>query len=280
MAVWQQKIIQGEKLTKVPANLDPPWNQISVTSQYNDHCNASSNKVACSYGKPDAIHKVVVMGDSYAAAIIPMVIAALDMTQWQVVALSTHQCMIADVVPMIGKGQLKPNLGCQPYRHWAFDYLAQQHPELVVLADNVDESIQGLSGHIIHDPANSGDSYWLKQLTYSLSKISSETKNLIYFGTVPTSASAVNCVDAQLNLSASCLGRPSGNGKARAYEQQLTSQAGGVFLDPEPWLCYQFACPAIIDNSPVHPDGGHLGATFVAKLGPLFNAFLKDHKLI
>ncbi len=277
---WQQKISVGLNLTKVPANLDPSWSKISVHSQYNDHCDASSNKVACSYGKPDAIHKVVVMGDSYAAAIIPMVIAALDMTQWQVVALSTHQCMIADVVPLIGTGQLKPNSGCQLYRHWAFDYIAKSRPDLIVLADNATNSIEGPDGHLISNPGDNGSSFWVKQLTYSLAKISFATKNFIYFGTVPTSASAVNCVDAQLNLSASCLGRPSTNGTARAYEQQLTSQAGGVFLDPEPWLCYQFACPAIIDNSPVRPDGGHLGVTFVAKLGPLFNAFLKDHKLI
>ncbi len=277
---WQQKIGQGLNLTKVPANLDPPWSQIPITSQYNDHCLANSNKVPCSYGNPSALHKVVVMGDSYAAAIIPMVIAALDMSQWQVVALSWHQCMIADIVPMIGNGQLKPNSGCQEYRHWAFEYLAQKHPDLVVLADNVREAIQGVNGQIIQDPANSANSYWVKQLTYSISKISSATKNLIYFGTVPTSASAINCVDANLNLSASCLAKPKDNSVARAYEQQITNEFKGVFLDPEPWLCYQFACPAIIDRSPVRPDGDHLGATFASKLGPLFKAFLTSHMIL
>ena len=277
---WEQKIGLGLNLTKVPENFDPHWNRIAVKSQYWNSCFANSNKVACSYGNPNAVHKAVIMGDSFAISMIPMVISALDMTQWQVVSLTTGQCMIADVVPLVGTGQLKPSLSCQPFRHWAFDYLAKNHPDLVVLSDNAANSIQGPDGKLISNPGNAVNPYWIKQLTSSLSKISSSTKNLLYIGTVPTSTPMISCVDASLNLSASCLGRPSDNKNARAYEQQLTTQSGGIFLDPEPWLCYQFACPAIIDDSPVHPDGGHLGATFASKLGPLLNAFLKEHKLI
>lgn len=280
LSSWQQKIAKGLNLTKVPANLDPPWSQISVRSQYWNSCFASSNKVACSYGNPSAPHKVVVMGDSFAISIIPMVIAALDMTQWQVVSLTWAQCMIADVVPMIGTGALKPNIGCQSYRHWAFHYLAINHPDLVVLADNSGTGIQGPGGQVISNPGDTGSTLWINQLDYSLTRISSGSKKFVYFGAIPTSVPAINCVDANLDLSNSCLSRPIGANTSRIYEQQATQQHGGVFLDPEPWLCFEFACPAIIDNSPVHPDGGHLGATFASKMGSLFRTFLKDHKLI
>lgn len=277
---WRQKIDQGLSLKKVPLNLDPPWTQISVPSAYTDNCLTNMNHVGCTYGNPHAVHHVVIMGDSYAVAIIPMVMGALDLTQWSIVSLTWHQCMIADVVPMIGTGQLQPNAGCQSYRHWAFGYLAVNHPDLVILADNANISIKDPSGQVISSPGDSASAYWLTQLNYSLTRISSITKKFVYFGTVPTSTAISDCVDSKLAFSSTCLARPSGNSVTRAYEHQLTIRFGGIFLDPEPWLCDQFACPAVIDNSPVHPDGSHLGVTFSSKIGPLFYAFLRDQKLI
>jgi hypothetical protein len=56
--------------------------------------------------------------------------------------------------------------------------------------------------------------------------------------------------------------------------------AGGVFVDPTPWLCSGNACPAVIGSHPVYVDTVHLEARLAAKLAPLFRLALLDAGLV
>jgi hypothetical protein len=63
-------------------------------------------------------------------------------------------------------------------------------------------------------------------------------------------------------------------------QNQLTDKHGGLFINSADWLCYKSICPLIIDNSPVRPDGSHLGETLAKKLGLLLREKLLEKNLI
>jgi peptidoglycan/LPS O-acetylase OafA/YrhL len=274
---WQRKIIQGESITKVPANLDPPLNQLETKSIYWNSCFAQSLTVACQFGDPAASKTVVVMGDSYAISILPMVLGALP--GWKVVALTSRQCMIADVTPIFGSPNAKPDSKCPEYRHWALDYLKKNMPDLLIISDDSDTPILGRNGETINSPGDAGSPIWTSALKQTLLSINLLKIPFLYVGTPPLSGSLISCVDNFQHLTSSCNGTPRSRSTSRFYERKFTEEFGGIFLDLQSWMCANFACPAIIDKTPVTFDGSHLSQNFAVKMAPLFKSYLKTNSL-
>lgn len=280
LANWQEKIMAGSNLQKLPPNLSPPMSKVNDLSIYMRECFGSANEVSCTYGNPTARRTVIVMGDSFAIATIPMIISALDTKDWKIVALTRGRCMISDVTPVI-KNSSKVFSECPSFRNWAFDYIKKNPPELIVLSDQSDISISGPDGVVITRPGSTGNRFWAQQLDYSLSKIAAVVGGkFVYFGTLPATKPFVDCVEKDLSLLKNCAGKPSGNGTSIVIQDQLTTKYGGLFVNSADWVCYKSICPLIIDNSPVSPDGSHLGEALAKKLGLLFREKLLEKKLI
>lgn len=277
LAAWQGKVEQATKLTNVPDGLNPPIKSLLTQRglQWGQCMDAKYHAITCQYGPANAKHTAVILGDSYALAIYPMVIEALGLTDWRVIGLNQRECMIADVVPWSWTGD-GANVACPDHRAWVNTYLAQLHPDLVVLSDQVYHPIA--DGN--KDAAAAHDRLWAVGLDRALAALRPLATHIVYFG-LPTSQGALtDCVGAGLKLLPACTGSTNTYSGYVALQSQFSQKYNVPFIDPNDWLCAYSKCPPIIENTPVYWDGAHFTQDFAAKLAPLFAAFLRLHNLI
>ena len=277
-ADWQKEIKKGIALKVVPTDLEPKLAELEIPSEYWKNCFAKTLEIPCSYGNPDSTKLAVVFGDSYAIAVIPMILNSLDLSDWKVISLTYGQCMIADVVPLSSDNSIIS--GCSAFRKWAIQYINKLDPEVLVITDNPNTSIKLPDDSIIDVPGSRGNTYWAQRLDYSLSQIQTTGKR-IFLGTppAPIGGALSNCTDSKLRLTSKCFGDtnsfPLGRKLARVVQQKGATQNNFIYVDPAPWLCIGSVCPAIIDNTPVFSDGSHFNPVFVSKLSTFFKKYLK-----
>ncbi len=277
LASWMPQVASGLQLTQVPAELSPPISALLSQRglQWSQCMDTIVDQTTCEYGPTNAKHVAVILGDSYALAIYPMVIEALGLKDWRVVGLNQRECMVSDIVPWPWKGT-KADLDCPVHREWVNKYIAQTNPDLVILSDQPFHPIADGD----QDSGDNHDSLWRDGLDTALQALRPLANKIVYFG-VPSSQQALtDCVTAGGRLGDKCT---SVSNKFMGYINQqaiLTNRYNIPFINPNDWLCYDGRCPAIIDNTPVYWDGAHLTQTFAAKLAPLFRAFLLENDLI
>ena len=277
LSTWVVKVLEGLEITSVPDDLDPPISSLlrQRGAQWSQCMDPEMQKPTCTFGSPNAKYTAVILGDSYALAIYPMVIDALGLEDWQIVGLNRRECMIADVVPWSwdAKGIDRQ---CPIHRQWVNTYIQQIKPDLVVLSDQTFHPIA--DGNV-----QAGDNQvqiWEAGLDSSLSKLSKLSDSIVYFGLPTSHQGLVDCVKSGNQLSSRC----TGNSNLRAFypeiQADLSRKHGIKFINPNDWLCVGGSCPAIIDKTPVYWDGAHFTQTFAAKLAPLFRAFLRENGLL
>lgn len=277
LASWMPLVQAGAALTNVPNELSPPISALLGQRglQWSQCMDTRVDQTTCEYGPANAKKVAVILGDSYALAVYPMVIDALGLKDWRVIGLNQRECMVADVVPWPWKGK-GADLECPVHREWVNSYIAETKPDLVILSDQPFHPIA--DGN--EDSGDNHDSIWRDGLDSALQALRPLAKKIVYFG-VPSSQTALtDCVAAGGRLTDKCT---SASNKFMGYinQQAIVSNRYNIpFINPNEWLCYDGRCPSIIDNTPVYWDGAHLTQTFAAKLAPLFRAFLIENDLI
>jgi len=236
---------------------------------------AQYHQITCQYGPVDAKHTAVILGDSYALAIYPMVIEALGLTDWRVIGLNQRECMIANVVPWSWT-DAGADQNCPDHRAWVNTYIGQLHPDLVVLSDQVYHPIA--DGNKNADDAH--DRLWAVGLDQALSTLRPLAKNIVYFGLPTSQAALTDCVGAGGLLTPGCTSSTDTYAGYVSIQKQYADKYEIPFIDPNDWLCTYSKCPPIINNTPVYWDGAHFTQDFAAQLAPLFRAFLQQQHLI
>jgi peptidoglycan/LPS O-acetylase OafA/YrhL len=277
LASWLPKVDAGLALTRVPSDLSPRIAELLGQRgvQWAQCMDPPTHQTTCEYGPVNAKHTAVILGDSYALAVYPMVISALGLTDWKVIGLNQRECMVSDITPWpwSGEGQ---DLSCPDHRAWVNSYIAQIKPDLVVLSDQPFHPIA--DGN--HDSGDNHDLLWQEGLDSALAELRPLAKNIVYFG-VPTSQTALtDCVLAGDVISDKCHSSPSWLSGYINQQAIYSNRYKIPFINPNDWICSNNQCPAIIDKTPVYWDGAHFTQAFAAKLGPLFRAFLREHNLI
>jgi len=277
LAAWLPKVEAGLALTKVPSDLSPPiWALLSDRGvQWKQCMDPPTHQTTCEYGSATAKHTAVILGDSYALAVYPMVISALGLQNWRVIGLNQRECMVADITPWPWTGS-GADLTCPDHRAWVNSYLAQLKPDLIVLSDQPFHPIADGNA----DSGDNHDQLWQEGLDSALAALRPLAKHIVYFG-VPTSQDGLtDCVRSGDVLSDKCTSSPSWLSGYINTQAILANRYNIPFINPNDWICSNNKCPAIIDKTPVYWDGAHFTQDFAAKLGPLFRAFLIEHGLI
>lgn len=274
LAKWKSEVTNSANLLAIPKTMDPPLSRLLSDRglQWNQCMGNGANVITCEFGNLSAKKTAIILGDSFALAIYPTVLGALDLTKWHVIGLNYRQCMIANVIPIVGG---KPDDSCASHRKWAYQYAIAAKPNLLVLSDNTNNPISLNGEELI---AGRQD-YWKNALDMSLKQLSGSGAEIYYFGQPPNQKPLTECTDAQQNLTASCLGRPSGNVSVRAVQKEVSDKYGVNFINIEEWICAGNNCPPVIANTPVFWDGGHFSKTFAAKMAPLFKALLAEKNI-
>ena len=265
LALWQEQVSSGLNIAAIPKGLNPPLAAQSPSAP-GEWGNCLNSRIpSCTTGSVDAKKIAIVIGDSYASAIFPMVTNALDESDWKVIGIFRGQCMIADVVPVI-KG--KTDNECSNFRKSGFNYLKSAKPDLVLLADNFDTPFSF--------PTNGSTAlgYWQTKLGESLKIITSSSKNVIYFTAAPSVKALKDCVTANGKIGQGCVGKASRGNTKRQIAAGVANSYGARSIDSREWTCVFQGCPPIVGNVAVYTDGFHFTRQFAVTLAPLFRAWL------
>ena len=278
LSAWKYEIFNGIMLDRVPRDMSPTVSQLLSErgKQWAQCMDPARHQLTCQYGSSSAKHTAVILGDSYALAIYPMVINALNLDDWRVIALNRRECMVSDILPWSWNDPGEPMPECVDHRTWSFDYLKQLKPDLIVLSDQPFHPITDNN----EKAAGRHDAIWAIGLESSLDTLAKLPAKIVYFGLPSSATGLTDCVDAGGNLGQNCFGEPDKFRSLVNKQEYLTKKYGGSFIDSTDWLCDNGSCPPIIDTTPVYWDGSHFTQTFAAKIAPLFRAFLLGKNLI
>jgi hypothetical protein len=273
LTAWQTKIADGTRLKTVPADMKPSLSELpdTDTGVMCSLSGKSSLPANCTFGNVSASRTAVILGDSFARAIYPMVINALDLQEWHIIPITQGACMVADVVPWLNGA---PFTECVQHRDRAFELIDKIRPDILILADNAETSISQ-NGRLLAD----SNQVWESGLAESISRLTKSATKTIYFGTPSAGPSLIDCVGSNDTLSSSCFFDSIKREYFRSRQSRAIVSTGNLFIDPTDWMCLRI-CPQIIDNTPVFWDGLHIAPTFAEKLGPLFRAYLKSNDLL
>ena len=216
----------------------------------------------CSFGPANAMHTVVLMGDSHAGQWFPAVAEAFDRPGWRLLVLTKSSC------PMVDEPVFYARIGreyteCATWREGALQQIAKLKPEVVVLgtADaNGFTRKQWMAGtakvlHVLSPSA--GHVYVLR-----------DTPQLPFDG--PDCLAEHVGRPAWLGLQHACSAVPHDRHASDIYE--WLSQAAGSFknvsmLDMNAQICPGGTCSAELHGLVVFRDSQHMTASFAASLG-------------
>jgi hypothetical protein len=265
LSLWQERLRSGLSITTIPKDLNPPLSKLSGSAPGEWAGCLNSRIPSCRTGSADAKKIAVVVGDSYASAIFPMVSNALNESEWQVIGIFRGQCMIAEVDPIIDG---KIDKECSNFRQRWFNYLKSSRPDLILLADNFDTRFSV--------PTNGSTTlgYWQTKLDESLKNITSSSKSVIYFNAAPPVKALKDCVMADGKIGQGCVGKASTRNTKRQIAAGVANNYGARSIDSREWTCVFQGCPPIVGEIAVYTDGNHFTRQFAVTLAPLFRAWL------
>ena len=270
LALWQEQLSSGLNITTIPNGLNPP---LAAQSGYAPgewgQC-LNSRIPSCTTGSVDAKKIAVVVGDSYASALFPMVTNALDKSEWKVIGIFRGECMIADVVPII-KGKIDNK--CSNFRQSWFNYIKSAKPDLILLADNFDIEFS------VPTNGSTALGYWQTKIGESLKIITSSSKNVIYFTAAPAVKALKDCVMAGGEIGQGCVGKASTRNTKRQIVAGVADKYGARSIDGREWTCVFQGCPPIVGKVAVYTDGSHFTRQFALTLSPLFRAWLAKNDI-
>jgi hypothetical protein len=274
---WKPLVEAGTLLEKVPSSLDPPISQLLNQRgvQWAQCMDPGYHQPTCTFGPSNAKHTAVILGDSYALAIYPMVIEALGLKEWRVVGLNRRECMVAEVTPWPWTGST-PDTKCVDHRQWVNTYIANTEPDLVILSDQPFHPISDGDAKA----EKNHDQLWEAGLNTALGNLTALSNKIVYFGVPSTAKGLVDCVQAGGVLGKNCTAQSAWFDRYISVQEEVSLNFSVPFINPNDWLCYTGECPPIIDNTPVFWDGSHLTQNMASKLGPLFRAFLLENGLL
>jgi hypothetical protein len=274
---WKPLVEAGTLLEKVPSGLDPPISQLLNQRgvQWAQCMDPGYHQPTCTFGPSNAKHTAVILGDSYALAIYPMVIEALGLKEWRVVGLNRRECMVAEVTPWPWTGST-PDTKCVDHRQWVNTYIANTEPDLVILSDQPFHPISDGDAKA----EKNHDQLWEAGLNTALGNLTALSNKIVYFGVPSTAKGLVDCVQAGGVLGKNCTAQSAWFDRYISVQEEVSLNFSVPFINPNDWLCYTGECPPIIDNTPVFWDGSHLTQNMASKLGPLFRAFLLENGLL
>jgi peptidoglycan/LPS O-acetylase OafA/YrhL len=236
----------------------------SATSAPNDnfafpsHCAAyegESRSEICRLGDSASRRTLLVFGDSHAEEWMPALIALGHREGWAVIPVVKVACAPLDWERHSGTRD------CRSWFAWAKRTAANLHPTVLFV-----------SGHYSAEGVN-GETQAAQGIASVIAAVKTTSHKAVAM--IDTPIQKVQPADCLLHGGAThgrctlTLDDTETNADASAYDV-LAHTPGLGLIDPRPWLCYQSKCPIVIGTTIAYSDAGHLTATYVSELDPLF----------
>ncbi|TQJ30869.1 acyltransferase family protein [Microbacterium sp. SLBN-146] len=217
-------------------------------------------------GSPDS-PTLVVIGDSIAASWLPGIVAAAD-DSWRVVSLTVQSCPPFVVTVADRTGRAEFGAECDAARHEAFDIAVALDPQLIVLSGALG-SYERLSEEHGREAASA---LWRQGVQESADDLTARTgARLAILSSPPETTPVMSCA-TRLTGTGSCERAP-----GDVWEEKTAAEAAAIdgarvtFIDTVDWFCREGTCPAVVDETLVLADGGHLTTAYSMRLSTLLD---------
>jgi peptidoglycan/LPS O-acetylase OafA/YrhL len=220
----------------------------------------------CLNGDKAAKKTAFLLGDSYAAALSPGIVAALA-PEYKVVVLTRNSCPAVGVAVKLADGSEYPQ--CSEFQSFAEDQVLKNKPDLVV--------VTGWHGQVIDRLASGATgpaaiTEWKAGLTNSVKTFASAAKQVVVLAGPPTGRNLQECA-TPLSKPADCVAPVPGEYKTFSDGERAAVTALGQkmvkYVPVQDWFCAADRCPPFIGANPVYVDGGHLTTTTAKAIAPL-----------
>ncbi|MBO0732567.1 MAG: hypothetical protein J2P57_25125, partial [Acidimicrobiaceae bacterium] len=267
--------------TTVPANLNPPLaGAASSESAEAVNCLLEYTQTFltnCVFGDQAATATMVLFGDSHATMWFPAVDAAAKAMHERLVLFTKATC------PPIQLTMFSPVLGrtfteCNEWRNAAVARIQSLRPSVIVLASAPGYGPAG--AHVALDGPQ-----WLGGQAAVIRELRQSGARVVTLGPVPAPFTNVPvCLSAHLTSVPGCdipdrkarpYMPPGYNEVGLAAERRTVAEAGGLFVDVQPWFCTATTCPVIVDNLLVFRDASHITIPYATYVAPLMTLELQ-----
>lgn len=271
----------------VPSNLTPPLT--GQTDQFKAIMTGGclrlplqGDQPECAVGDVASQTSVALIGDSRAAMFNPAFEAVADQRGWRLEMMSKAACPIVEL-PLTNKfNSLAESFQrCAQWRSQVMARLRDEPPQLVVISI---ARGYGANGTGIWKPAGFEffDTAWIAGLNATVRQLRATGAQVLVLGPTPDPATSVpDCLAAHLEDAKACAAPQDQRPLSRsgmAAEAGAVESAGGQYADIVELFCAEGTCPAIVGDTMVYFDAGHITREYARFLAPAMGA-LADRAL-
>lgn len=279
----QAAVAESADRKAVPSNLDPPLADAAAEQKTMlvDGClldGAQDRQPECAAGDTASSTRVVLVGDSHAAAWNPAFEQVAGQRHWRLEKFAKGSCPLMDLPSTNPLGGLVEQTNhCRQWRAQILTRLRAERPQLVVVSMKraYSERNDRQIGFTPFSPA------WLNALSGLVRQLRDTGAQVLVLGPVPNPQSVVPiCLSANLEDATACTPTRSTavNESGIAAEAAATNSAGGQYVDLTQLFCTPSRCPVVVGNTLVYLDWSHITLEYSRLLAPVMGA-LADRAL-
>jgi hypothetical protein len=217
------------------------------------------------YGRSSMRKRVVLTGDSHAAAWFPAIQIIARRRGWQLVTMTKSACPFEDVAT--SDGPYSTSRSCASWRAHTWARIAQLRPDMVIVT-----SFDRYTSPADREPII-GDSEWRAGAMRSLRHLRKASPDVVVLGDVyPWVVDALGCLASHRSddISVCNVRRDSRWSLFTAQRDRIAAAAAAatdsVFVPTRQLVCPYTPCPVVVDGVLVVRDGNHITATYAARL--------------
>lgn len=281
----QAAVAASVNLKAVPSNLNPPLTsggsqQLAILT---NGCLRillfDASHPECAVGDLDSSTRVALIGDSRAAMFNPAFKQVAEQRHWRLEMMAKAGCPITEM-PIAShlNGLAEGIQRCAQWRHHILSRLRAERPELVVVVSSRAYDANG--AHTLVPGLDMYDRAWVD----SLGRLTTELRDtgarvLVLGASADLPAPVPLCLSGHLDDATVCGSvRNPKHGPGAAAESAVVTGAGGQYADVTDLFCADNRCPAIVGDTMVYFDGGHITRQYSEFLAPAVGA-LADRAL-
>jgi peptidoglycan/LPS O-acetylase OafA/YrhL len=276
----QAAVAASVEMKAVPSNLTPPLTD-QTAQQFGILTNGclrvlpfDSGHPECAVGDTASKTTVALIGDSRAAMFNPAFQQVADQQHWRLLMMAKAGCPITDLrLNKYVNGFAEEFQRCAQWRDRIMARLRVEHPQLIVVSSARAYDADG--AHMLVPGLKMYDAAWLGSLTRLVQQLRDTGAKVLVLGpTADPPAPVPLCLSGHLDDATACAAvwGDEVHGPGIAAESAATEAGGGQYADIKELFCTANRCPAIVGNTMVYFDAGHLTREYSQLLAPAMGA--------
>jgi hypothetical protein len=247
------------------------------TSPYKPGCQTpyrSALVTLCSYGPVDSPITVVLMGDSHAMQLATPIKDVAVKNGWRLTTLIKKACPPVLGIHNVGQNVIDGGVTCRRWRRAALTWLNADPPDHILMAHSDAYGITTYAGKRIRGDARAA--VWREGLKRTLRQLPASSEVLLFGDTPYNRVNPVQCLKQQPKNISKCVTsrQPLHKRKIELALEQAAKAKGARFRRFHDKACSYDPCPVIQGDILMYRDRGHMTATFMAQLTPMFDRML------